>query len=170
MSHDGDRVFIAAVSNLFVLETLASVKVASLLQKSLPEDRQVPLNVYIQVNTSGEDAKSGLPPMRDSSDVASPVAELALHVLRECPKLCLLGLMTIGSWDASHDASKPNPDFTTLQRTRQYLQTRLQAEGFEKRLELSMGMSADFMQAIREGSDSVRVGTRIFGERTKKDA
>lgn len=38
----------------------------------------------------------------------------------------------------------------------------------EDELELSMGMSADFVQAIKEGSSSVRVGTRIFGERPKK--
>lgn len=78
--------------------------------------------------------------------------------------------MTIGSWEASHDPSKPNPDFTSLTETRRHLVRVLQGEGVElkEELELSMGMSADFAQAVREGSSSVRVGTRIFGERPKK--
>lgn len=77
--------------------------------------------------------------------------------------------MTIGSWEASHDPSKPNPDFTSLKTTRDNL-LRLSKEnslGVES-LELSMGMSADFAAAVKEGSSSVRVGTRIFGERPKK--
>jgi uncharacterized pyridoxal phosphate-containing UPF0001 family protein len=79
--------------------------------------------------------------------------------------------MTIGSWEASHDPSKPNPDFTALKETRKELARLLREAGKELReedLELSMGMSADFVQAVMEGSSSVRVGTRIFGERPKK--
>lgn len=38
----------------------------------------------------------------------------------------------------------------------------------EEDLELSMGMSADFKEAVKQGSSGVRVGTRIFGERPKK--
>ena len=76
--------------------------------------------------------------------------------------------MTIGSWGASHDPSKPNPDFTQLKQTRKELARILEIS--EDDLELSMGMSADFVQAVKEGSSSVRVGTRIFGERPKKNA
>ncbi|WVQ84548.1 YggS family pyridoxal phosphate enzyme [Cryptococcus sp. DSM 104549] len=157
----------ASVPNLYVLETLSSKKVADLLQKSLPSTRTSKLNVYLQINTSGEDSKSGLSP-------SSPeLVELAEHVLTQCPGLHLLGLMTIGSWDASHDPSKPNPDFECLKRTRGELATALGEKGVNgapkaEELELSMGMSADFVQAVKEGSSSVRVGTRIFGERPKK--
>lgn len=78
--------------------------------------------------------------------------------------------MTIGSWDASHDTSKPNPDFTALTQTREHLTRLLKEKGHDVgELELSMGMSADFAQAVKEGSSSVRVGTRIFGERPKKN-
>lgn len=156
------------MSNLFVLETLSSIKVADLLQKSLP-DRESPLNVYLQINTSGEDAKSGLPPLDSSSDTSSDVYKLAEHVLKECSGLHLLGLMTIGSWEASHDPSKPNPDFSSLTTTRDNLLRLAKEGGLEvDELELSMGMSADFATAVKEGSSSVRVGTRIFGERPKK--
>ena len=132
------------------------------------------MNVYIQINTSSEDSKSGLPPLTSSSTASDLAVELAVHVLRDCPGLKLLGLMTIGSWDASHDPSKPNPDFEALKQTRKELVRLLKGEGVEggpgqeEDLELSMGMSADFIQAIKEGSSSVRVGTRIFGERPPK--
>jgi pyridoxal phosphate enzyme (YggS family) len=157
------------IPNLFVLETLSSIKVADLLQKSISSDRTYPLNVYLQVNTSGEDAKSGLSPLEASSKEGE-LLDLAVHVLTQCPDLKLLGIMTIGSWDASHDTSKPNPDFTKLTETREHLQRLLKEKGHDVgELELSMGMSADFAQAVKEGSSSVRVGTRIFGERPKKN-
>ncbi|AFR97130.1 YggS family pyridoxal phosphate enzyme [Cryptococcus neoformans var. grubii H99] len=160
----------ASVPNLFILETLSSTKVADLLQKSLPPSRQSKLNVYLQVNTSGEDSKSGLSPLPSNS---AELVDLAVHVIEKCPGLKLLGIMTIGSWDASHDPTKPNPDFECLKRTRAELAKALAEKGVqgapkEDELELSMGMSADFVQAIKEGSSSVRVGTRIFGERPKK--
>ncbi|OWT37558.1 YggS family pyridoxal phosphate enzyme [Cryptococcus neoformans] len=160
----------ASVPNLFILETLSSTKVADLLQKSLPPSRQSKLNVYLQVNTSGEDSKSGLSPLPSNS---TELVDLSVHVIEKCPGLKLLGIMTIGSWDASHDPTKPNPDFECLKRTRAELAKALAEKGVqdapkEDELELSMGMSADFVQAIKEGSSSVRVGTRIFGERPKK--
>ncbi|WWC72161.1 YggS family pyridoxal phosphate enzyme [Kwoniella pini CBS 10737] len=162
----------ASVSNLHVLETLSSIKVADLLQKSLSPSRTSKLNVYIQINTSAEDAKSGLPSLSSTSSDGE-VVDLAIHVIRNCPGLNLLGLMTIGSFESSHDSSKPNPDFTTLKETRKELARILREKGIEgapeeNQLELSMGMSADFAQAVKEGSSSVRVGTRIFGERAKK--
>ena len=149
------------------METLSSIKVADLLQKNLA-DRSTPLRVYLQVNTSSEDAKSGLPPLPSSS---TELLDLALHVINSCPGLKLHGLMTIGSWESSHDPSKPNPDFTALKATKDELTRLLKERGVEiDELELSMGMSADFVQAVKEGSSSVRVGTRIFGERPKKNA
>ncbi|KAL7424230.1 hypothetical protein Q5752_001816 [Cryptotrichosporon argae] len=165
----------AAVPNLAVLETLSSIKLAELLQKAMPTDRV--LAVYLQVNTSGEDSKSGLPPLDVDIDKQGgegqgdgrELVDVALHVLDHCPRLHLAGLMTIGSWDASHDASSPNPDFVRLTHTRDALRRVLEKKGRDVgHLELSMGMSADFAQAVRAGSDSVRVGTRIFGERPKK--
>ena len=81
--------------------------------------------------------------------------------------------MTIGSWEASRDPLKPNPDFTCLKQTRSGLVKLLKEKGIdcpsEEELELSMGMSTDFVQAVKEGSSSVRIGTRIFGERPKKN-
>lgn len=168
-----------AIPNLYVLETLSSIKTANTLNKSTPESHT--LNVYIQINTSSEDAKSGVAPLAPSSESdpdpnpdASELVELASHILTQCPRLKLHGLMTIGSLSASTTSDKLNPDFDTLKSTRTALVAALKnkdvkgAPGKEEELELSMGMSADFREAVKQGSSGVRVGTRIFGERPKK--
>ncbi|SJX62837.1 uncharacterized protein SRS1_13666 [Sporisorium reilianum f. sp. reilianum] len=127
---------LASISNLYLLETLDSVKAANVLQKALASPdaakRDEPLRVYLQVNTSGEDAKSGLPPiLSDDAEQArdSELLQLAVHVITKCPNLRLRGVMTIGaasnSSSADADAAKSvdeivsaNPDFEKLIRTR----------------------------------------------------
>ncbi|WOO81874.1 Pyridoxal phosphate homeostasis protein [Vanrija pseudolonga] len=165
---------LASIPNVFVLETLASVKLADLLQKALAGSGRV-LDVYLQVNTSGEDAKSGIEPLTASSDDTAPLVALAEHVRAACPALRVRGLMTIGSWEASHAEGTPNPDFAALKETRANLARILASKGVYasaeegvKSLEISMGMSADFVEAVKDGSNSVRVGTRIFGARPRK--
>lgn len=79
--------------------------------------------------------------------------------------------MTIGSLSESLSGDE-NRDFELLERTRDKLQTALKDRGIEGwgedgKLTLSMGMSSDFEAALRAGSDIVRVGTGIFGERVK---
>lgn len=166
------------VDNLWAVESVDTIKKAGLLEKGRKErderlDKQSgkqeverePLRVFIQVNTSGEDSKSGLEP--NSSDLL----DLARYVQNECPHLRLQGLMTIGAIARSR-ATTPeteNEDFITLRDTRDWVAKELSLKVEE--LELSMGMSEDFEGAIRQGSNEVRVGSTIFGERPpKKDA
>ena len=174
--------FYLAIPNLFSVQTLGSVKAASALDKALPSNRSSPLRVLLQVNTSGEDSKSGLPPLTQSmSDLEnSELVVLARHILTQCPKLRLEGLMTIGALELSLSASETekNADFERLKETRDLLAKYLgrnYSEGDRQwgeeqsgRLLLSMGMSSDFEAALKSGSDIVRVGTGIFGQRPKK--
>lgn len=167
------------IPNLYAIQTLTSTKAATALSKHVPTGRP-PLNVLLQVNTSGEDNKSGLSPLSGSSLDANTEAELtklARHVITECPRLHLQGLMTIGSLAESlHSDEKPNEDFERLVHTRDLLQEVIAKEfptsggrwGIEGKLLLSMGMSSDFEAALKAGSDIVRVGTGIFGARPKK--
>lgn len=155
-----------AIPNLDTVQTVSSQKLATALNKNWPEDRQSVLNVLIQVNTSGEDSKSGL-----SSD-DDELANLAQFIVKSCPRLHLRGLMTIGSLSESLSGDE-NHDFELLKKTRDKLQTTLKEQGVDGwgeggELVLSMGMSSDFEAALRAGSDIVRVGTGIFGERAKK--
>ena len=95
-------------------------------------------------------------------------------MVKECPHLRLLGLMTIGSFEASHagEEAGENADFRRLRETKEMVEGVLkEEEGVEGKkwgkkqeegggLELSMGMSADYREALKAGSDNVRVGTR----------
>jgi len=173
---------LALIPNLHMIQTLTSIKTAKALDKALPTDRSAPLNVLVQINTSGEEAKSGLPALTSSTDVAaSELFQLAKTIIAECPRLRLQGVMTIGSLEQSLSASEThkNLDFDRLKETRDVLQDYLKTQlgeqsqvkwGQDGRLVLSMGMSSDFEAALKAGSDIVRVGTGIFGERAKKTA
>lgn len=112
------------------------------------------------MNTSGEDAKSGLPPLKEAAQgteggaTGETLTDVAQHVVSKCPHLHLKGLMTIGAIQSSFEAKpgQENPDFVCLRETRDRLEKALPLEG----LELSMGMSNDFAAAIESGSDNVR--------------
>lgn len=150
---------ILPLPNMYLIETVDSQKLATQLNKNWPKfgAPESKLNIMIQVNTSGEDEKSGINP--------SQVNSLAEYVIKECTNLRLHGLMTIGQF--GYDLSKgPNPDFICLKKCRDDLCKGLNLNWRE--VSLSMGMSDDFEHAIEMGSTNVRVGSSIFGYRQKK--
>ncbi|XP_078428507.1 uncharacterized protein LOC144700830 [Wolffia australiana] len=145
---------VAGVPNLFMVQTVDDVKLANFLDRAVASIGRKPLKVLVQVNTSGEESKSGVDP--------SGCVALAKHVKLSCPNLEFSGLMTIGMLDYS---STPE-NFRTLAQCRAEV---CKALGMEEDLcELSMGMSGDFEQAIEMGSTNVRVGSTIFGPREYK--
>ncbi|TPX77113.1 alanine racemase [Chytriomyces confervae] len=146
---------VAVIPNLFAVETVDGIKKADTLHKALVQaQRATPLNVFVQLNTSGEESKGGILP--------TETLQVATHILEKCPTLKLAGLMTIGS--PGRDATGgPNPDFKCLSDCRDLIKA---AHGID--LELSMGMSDDFEHAIEMGSTNVRVGSVIFGARAGK--
>lgn len=89
---------------MYAVETLDSEGKASKLNDNRKETDSL-LNVFIQVNTSGEEQKSGLPTEGDE------ILKLAKYVIEKCPKLNLLGLMTIGSVTNSLASGEENPEF-----------------------------------------------------------
>ncbi len=110
-----------------------------------------PLDVCIQVNVSGEAARSGVKPGAEVQ-LADAIARL--------PRLRLRGLMAI-----------PEPTFDRALQCRRFallreLKDQLAARGHALDT-LSMGMSDDLEAAIAEGATLVRVGTAIFGQRQK---
>lgn len=119
------------------------------------------LRVMVQVNTSGEENKSGTEPGNET-------VVLCKHIVENCPHLKLTGLMTIGAIARSKatTAENENEDFEVLRRERERVEKELGLD--PEGLELSMGMSADFEGAIKQGSNEVRVGSDIFGERPPK--
>ncbi|KAF9001519.1 proline synthetase associated protein [Cyathus striatus] len=175
---------LAAIPNIYSIQTVGSAKVATAINKALPSERTTPLRVLLQVNTSGEETKSGLVPLESVDGASSSqLAQLACHIINECPKLRFEGLMTIGALEQSLHAAETdeNSDFEKLKRTRDNLRSYLISQFGEAsvgkwgdetsgKLLLSMGMSSDFEAALKAGSDIVRVGTGIFGSRPKKTA
>ncbi|XP_018015334.1 pyridoxal phosphate homeostasis protein-like isoform X2 [Hyalella azteca] len=147
---------VLSIPNLFLIETVHSAKLASLLDAIWAKaGHQHRLNIYVQVNTSEEAQKSGVAP--------GEVTQLTEHVINNCPNLNLLGLMTIGAYD--YDLSLgPNPDFQRLLQCRDAVCAHHSLHHHQ--LELSMGMSADYEHAISVGSSNVRVGSVIFGSRS----
>jgi hypothetical protein len=108
-----------------------------------------PARVLLEVNTSGEAAKHGLVP----DDV-----ELLLAAATRFPHVAICGLMTMAALEGGPAVAER--DFATLRE----LRDRLRAIAPERvRLdELSMGMSADFEAAIRQGATIVRVGSILW--------
>jgi len=112
------------------------------------------LDVFVQVNTSGEASKYGLQP-----DELIPFVER----LPEYPRLKPRGLMTLAIFSADTDRVR------TCFRLLRDLRDRVVAV-HPGLTQLSMGMSGDFEAAIEEGADVVRVGQAIFGPRPTDDA
>ncbi|WP_114947814.1 YggS family pyridoxal phosphate-dependent enzyme [Microvirga calopogonii] len=127
---------------------LDSLRLADLINERLTREDRF-LDVYVQVNTSGEESKFGLHPDALSSFV---------DALDQFPRLRPRGLMTLALF--SSNMEKVRPCFRLLRRLRDEASKRNPVLA-----ELSMGMSSDFEAAIEEGADVVRVGQAIFGER-----
>lgn len=137
-------------------QALDSLRVAEALDQRLQAEGR-PLDVFVQVNTSGEASKFGLEP------------DAVADFLRELPAFSALrvrGLMTLALF--SSEAARVRQCFVLLRSLRDQLR---QVAPAEIRLdELSMGMSGDFEIAIEEGATVVRVGQAIFGARAMPDS
>lgn len=130
-------------------QALASLRVAEELDRRLQgEGRR--LEVLVQVNSSGEDQKFGLPP----AEVLAFTRALASF-----DALDVRGLMTLAVF--SDDRERVGACFEVMRGVQRELQD---AYGGGWR-ELSMGMSGDFELAIEHGATCVRVGQAIFGSR-----
>lgn len=130
------------------VQSVDRLKIAQRLSEQRPPHLP-PLQVCIQVNTSGEDSKSGVTP-GEALALAQAVATL--------PRLQLRGVMAL-------PAPSPDPavQAEALAQVRVVFE-QLRAAGLPLDV-LSMGMSADLEAAVAQGSTMVRVGTALFGQR-----
>ncbi len=143
---------VAAFADEF--HALDSVRLAEALDRRLQAAGRS-LDVYVQVNTSAEESKSGLAP----GEVLAFLAELPRF-----DALRVRGLMTLAIF--SPDVERVRGCFRLL-RT---LRDQARDEGLVGPGELSMGMSGDYEIAIEEGATTVRVGQAIFGARATPDS
>ncbi len=137
-------------------QALDSLRVAEALDRRLQAEGRG-LDVFVQVNSSGEASKYGLAPQ----DVAA-----FMHRLPDFSALRVKGLMTLAL--LSPDVERVRGCFVVLRTLRDRL--RQDAPDGIAIDALSMGMSGDFEAAIEEGATVVRIGQAIFGPRALPDS
>lgn len=129
-----------------------SVDSVKLLEKidAVGEESGIVTNVLVQVNTSGEESKSGCA-VEEAQKLCEAAAAKKYAKFR--------GLMTIGP--LTDDVFSIEKSFETLAKIGE------KAAGFceNEKCELSMGMSGDFALAIKHGATMLRIGTRLTGAR-----
>jgi pyridoxal phosphate enzyme (YggS family) len=124
------------------------LKIAQRLSEQRPEHLP-PLNLCIQVNVSQEASKFGVALVD-----LKPLAE----AINELPRIKLRGLMVIPA---------PSDDFEEQRQSFRILRVALEQLPIPSMDTLSMGMSHDLEAAVMEGATFVRIGTAIFGKRTR---
>ena len=127
------------------VQSVESAKTARRLSDQRPPSL-APLNVLIQVNVSGEGTKNGVR--------SEEVLDLA-KAIQSLPRLRLRGLMAI---------PEPGADAARYRELKSLYESMKSDFHFDT---LSAGMSDDLEMAIAEGATMVRIGTAIFGARTK---
>lgn len=131
------------------VHSLDSVKLAHKLsthRKSILR----PLEVLLQVNTSGEDTKTGFRDREEFIDSADEIAGL--------PYLEVRGIMTMAPF--IDDERKVRDCFSLCRRWSEDLSVYTKDP-----VTISMGMSSDYRWAVAEGSNLLRIGTTLFGAR-----
>jgi pyridoxal phosphate enzyme (YggS family) len=137
------------------VDSLDSAKLAERLNTAA-ENLGKTLDILIEINVGGEEAKSGLVP--DSSELERIFAGAPAWT-----HLRVRGLMTVPPF--TDDPEGARPYFRQLRELRERIAARdLPSIKLDV---LSMGMSHDFEVAIEEGSTCVRIGTAIFGTRPR---
>jgi pyridoxal phosphate enzyme (YggS family) len=135
-----------------VFHSIDSLALAHEMNRIADEDGMHP-RVLLEINVSGEGSKFGFKPETVRAEMESLLA---------LPRLSIEGLMTIPPLAENAEASREF--FAQLREFRDALE-----KEFDLKLpQLSMGMTTDFTVATEEGATLVRVGTAIFGERSKK--
>jgi len=146
----------AKAAELFhAVDSVDSLRLARKLDEAAAQiGKKLP--ILIELNVGGEAAKTGMDP-------GSSELEQLLSTASHLEHLAIRGLMTVPPF--TDDPQQARPFFRKLREFRdQIAKRRLAAVSMDV---LSMGMSHDFEVAIEEGSTCVRVGTGIFGARSK---
>jgi pyridoxal phosphate enzyme (YggS family) len=135
-----------------LIHSVDSLALAQDMDRIAEEEGMHP-RVLLEVNVAGEGSKFGFKP---------ETLRAEMEALLALPRLSILGLMTIPPLAPQAEASRRF--FVQVRELRDRLQTEFHVDLGQ----LSMGMTNDFPIAVEEGATLVRVGTAIFGERSRK--
>ena len=134
----------------FLIQSVHSLELAKKLHLALSRINRTQ-DILIQINSSEEFSKSGF----SFAEVKNAICQISTY-----STLHIKGLMTIGMLA---DPELSRPLFAQMKSLFEEIKT-LRLPHMEMQY-LSMGMSNDYVQALEEGSNMLRIGTAIFGER-----
>ena len=142
-----------------VIQTVASLEKAAAIDKRVERARKQIMPIFIEINIGSEDSKAGLRP--DEHEPFEDYMENLIKDMSRFEHLRVEGLMTMG------------PRFGNPEDVRPYFRRTKMIYEKIKDLDLpnvdmkylSMGMTNSYQVAIEEGSNMIRIGTAIFGER-----
>lgn len=142
-----------AVELFDMIETIDSLRIAEAVNSRCAAIGKI-MPALIEVNGGRESNKTGVPP----DEVISLVRQVA-----ELPYIKIQGLMTMGPRFGNPEEARPYFRLTKK------LFDQLAAENvtYAEMRYLSMGMSNSYKQAIEEGANIVRIGTKLFGIRNE---
>lgn len=141
-----------ALANAHLIHSVDSLALAQEISRQAVK-KGMTAQILAQINISNEETKSGVEP----GEAAVFVQELSAF-----SNINVLGLMTIARPQQNPEDTRP--DFRKMKKIFDGLADNLRKPNVQMKY-LSMGMSHDFEVAIEEGSNIVRVGTAIFGQR-----
>ncbi len=140
------------IDKVDLIHSVDSFRLAQEIEKQASQHNRI-IDVLIQVNPAGEESKFGIDP--------TDIDELIDQVRNNCPHVRIRGIMSIAPF--FDDAEDCRPVFKQVKDIYdKYKDIHDDRIDFKY---LSMGMSHDFEVAIEEGSNCIRVGTAIFGNR-----
>ncbi len=131
-----------------LIHSVDSAKLAGVVNEQAEKHNRV-IDVLVQVNTSGEDQKSGVEP-EETEQLCDEISQMKNIRLR--------GLMTIGMFTDDEEVIRSN--FRVLRNLFNAIKEK--HGNFDY---LSMGMTSDYRIAIEEGANMLRIGSAIFGYR-----
>lgn len=139
------------VGKSYLIHSVDSLRLAEEIQKEA-EKKQTDVDILIEVNMAGEESKFGVTP----EETLSLVQEVS-----KLPNVHIKGLMTIAPI-----VENPSDNAIHFGNLKQ-LSVDIRGKNIDNvNMDvLSMGMSGDYEQAVKDGATYVRVGTAIFGER-----
>lgn len=141
----------AAMRLFHCVQSIDRLETAQALNTKCAENGKV-MDILLEVNTSGEQTKSGFRSREGLFSSLEPILDL--------PCLRLRGLMTVGPF--SNEPEVVRSAFSRLASHFHEMVSHYALPAFDI---LSMGMSGDFETAVEEGSTLVRIGTALFGPR-----
>ena len=133
--------------NIYLIESVDSIKLANCINKEAIKNNKI-VNILVEVNIARDINKTGC---------SIDVLDYLINEIKKLSNIKLLGLMAIAPH--TDDLKMIRNSFKEMNDLKDKYNLEL----------LSMGMSNDYKIAIEEGSNIVRIGTKIFGERIYKN-